>query len=216
MYRLMALLYNCAECFCKPVSILNSNWLHWKRRALGASWKTDLACSSVSSADMHSVYKHHSAHWQNTATAERRKQAARGWEDQLFQCSRHQIPLLAFLWIVWSWTSHRTSQARSSLFLSQGMKLNMLKVMRWSDTMAVGTAWVWMISSCTSQVIIAAYNISFLGSMIPSILSAGPVPVLPIRSHQPSPPSWRLEHKAVSEKPLRSKAMFLDLLSSAK
>ena len=71
MYRLMALSYNCAECVCKPVSILNSNWLHWKRRALGASWKTDLARSSVPSADMHSVYKHHSAHWQNTATAER-------------------------------------------------------------------------------------------------------------------------------------------------
>lgn len=147
---------------------------------------------------------------------ERRKQAARGGRDQLFQCFRHQIPLLAFLWIVWSWTSHRTSPSWRSLFLSQGMKLNMLKVMRWPDTMAVGTAWVWMISSCTSQVIVVVYNISFLVSTIPPILFSGPVIVLPIQSHQASPPSQTLEHKAVSEKPLRNKATFLDLLSNAK
>lgn len=56
---------------CKPVSILNSNWLRWKQRALGACWKTHLARSSVPSADMHNMYKHYSGHWQNTATAER-------------------------------------------------------------------------------------------------------------------------------------------------
>lgn len=82
MYGLMALLYNCAERFGKPVSILSSNWLHWKWWALGVSWKADLACSTVPAADTHSVYEHHCPLAEHSYCWERRKQAARGGKER--------------------------------------------------------------------------------------------------------------------------------------